>query len=602
MSRPSRSGDADRTAESHARAVTAERPEAMTATLKDDRQDGTSTTTAPPTSAGGRRRRAQLRRLATRWHYGFAGLVGATVLFCLSLTPSLLPRGHVLQGLVSGVLAAIGYGLGVLTVWVARHMSTRPLPEVPRAAWRWLAGIAAVSIALFLYLGSAWQHDIHELIGMDPPPRFGFPIVLIVATLTATGLIGAVRLLRRAAHHVSALLGRWIPAATARVVAGLLVVVLVIGVFNGVVLNGLFAMADSTFRTVNDETQPDVEPPADPLRSGGPASLMWWDSLGNQGRTFIAGGPDPARLRGFAGADVQSPIRVYAGLASAPTSRERAALAVQELQRTGAFSRRVLCVITTTGTGWVNARAVDPLEYMYAGDTALVAMQYSYLPSVISFLVDRERARQAGRDLFNQVYGVWSRMPRDQRPRLLVFGESLGSFGAESAFSGTDDIRNRTDGMLLVGPPSRNGLWSELVADRDPGSPAVLPSYEQGATIQFAANAADLRSGASERPRVVYLQYPSDPITWWSPALIVRRPDWLAEPRGADVLPSMQWYPFVTFSQVTADMAISNAVPAGHGHNFGATPVAAWAHLAPPDGWTDERTAALTAIIAADGD
>ena len=536
---------------------------------------------------------------ATWWRCSFTGLAGATVFFCLSLTPSLLPRGHVVQGLISGILAAIGYGLGVLAVWLVRHLTSRELPHASRTAWRWLAGLAAVSAGAFLYLGSGWQHDIHELIGIDPPARFGFPIVLVIAALLAAILIGLVRLLRRAAQRVSAWLGRWIPAATARIVAGTLVILLLIGVFNGVVLDGLFAAADNTFRTLNDETQPDVEPTADPLRSGGPASLMSWASLGNQGRIFIAGGPDAEQLRSFGGTAAKSPIRVYAGLDSAPTSREQAALAVRELQRTGAFDRRVLCVITTTGTGWVNAQAVDPLEYMYAGDTALVSMQYSYLPSPISFLVDRERARSAGRDLFNQVYGVWTRLPREQRPKLLVFGESLGSFGAESAFSGTDDIRNRTDGMLLVGPPSRNGLWSELVADRDPGSPAVLPSYEHGATVQFAANPADLRSGTSEGPRVVYLQYPSDPITWWAPALMVRRPDWLAEPRGADVSPSMHWFPFVTFSQVTADMAISNAVPAGHGHNFGATPVAAWAHLAAPDGWTAERTAALTAIIAA---
>jgi uncharacterized membrane protein len=370
-------------------------------------------------------------------------------------------------------------------------------------------------------------------------------------------------------------------------------------VFNGVVVDAAFALTDNTFRTLNDETQPEVEPTADPLRSGGPGSLMSWASLGNQGRTFIAGGPDPGRLRGFSGPDAKAPIRVYAGLDSAPSSREQAVLAVRELRRTGAFDRKVLCVITTTGTGWVNLRAVDPLEYMYAGDSALVSMQYSYLPSPISFLVDRERARAAGRDLFNQVYGVWSQLPREQRPRLLVFGESLGSFGAESAFSGTDDIRNRTDGMLLVGPPSRNGLWSEIVAGRDRGSPAVLPSYEQGETVRFAAGAADLERPGPPGQRVVYLQHPSDPITWWSPALMVRRPDWLAEPRGYDVLPSMRWFPFVTFWQVTVDMAVSNGVPPGHGHNFGATPVAAWAHIAPPDGWTADRTAALTAIIAA---
>jgi uncharacterized membrane protein len=138
------------------------------------------------------------------------------------------------------------------------------------------------------------------------------------------------------------------------------------------------------------------------------------------------------------------------------------------------------------------------------------------------------------------------------------------------------------------------------VADRDPGTRAVLPTYEQGATVRFAAGAADL-PGTAANPKVVYLQHPSDPITWWAPELMVRRPDWLAEPRGADVLPSTRWFPFVTFWQLTADMAFANAVPDGHGHRFGATPVAAWAFLAPPAGWTAERTAALTAIIAADG-
>jgi uncharacterized membrane protein len=197
---------------------------------------------------------------------------------------------------------------------------------------------------------------------------------------------------------------------------------------------------------------------------------------------------------------------------------------------------------------------------------------------------------------------VWSRLPRETRPKLLVFGESLGSFGAEAAFSGTDDIRNRTDGMLLVGPPNRNQLWTGYVTDRDPGSPEVLPLIDQGSTVRFAAVPADLdRPTASwETPRVIYLQYPSDPITWWSPRLMVRRPDWLTEPRGSDVLPSMRWYPFVTFWQVSADMAFANGVPAGHGHNFGAMPVMAWAQIAPPEGWTAARTASLTQLISED--
>jgi uncharacterized membrane protein len=533
------------------------------------------------------------------------GLAGAVALFCLSLTPSLLPRGSLLQGVISGILTAIGYGLGVLVVWATRMLSLRPLPRPTRTAWRALAVVAAVAVVVFLALGSSWQREIHRLMGMQPPSRFGFLSVLLVAAPTAAGLVGLVRLLRKLARWAASLLGRWLPAATARVLAGVAVIALALGVLNGVVLDGFFAVTDRAFRTVNGETEPGTTAPADPLRSGGPGSFVSWASLGNQGRSFVAGGPSAAQRLAFNGAPGRDPIRVYAGLDSAPTSRERAALAVRELHRTGAFSRRVLCVITTTGTGWVDPQAVDPLEYMYNGDTALVGMQYSYLPSWLSFLVDKERARQAGRDLFNQVYGVWSRMPVGHRPTLLVFGESLGSFGAESAFSGVDDIRNRVDGMLLVGPPNRNTLWRDLVANRDAGSPEILPRYEHGSTVRFAADPAtdldaDLGQPATTwtRPRVVYLQHPSDPIVWWDPRLLVSRPDWLAEPPGRDVLPSMRWFPFVTFWQVTADMAFSTNVPAGHGHNYGTAAVAAWTDIAPPVGWSAQRAAALADVVA----
>src|SRR5690606_11212588 len=120
------------------------------------------------------------------------------------------------------------------------------------------------------------------------------------------------------------------------------------------------------------------------------------------------------------------------------------------------------------------------------------AMQYSYLPSWLSFLVDSSRAREAGAELFNAVHERWAALPEDDRPRLLVFGESLGADGAEAAFSGVADIRNRTDGVLWVGPPRFSELWSTFVERRDPGSPEHLPVYDGGATVRFAARPEDL--------------------------------------------------------------------------------------------------------------
>ncbi|GIH95664.1 alpha/beta hydrolase [Planobispora siamensis] len=556
--------------------------------------------TGPEHAPGGRSQR--VRRFLGRRRYTLSGLVGATLFFCASVTPSLLPRGWVFQGVISGLLAATGYGLGVLITWLARWVSGRPaLPAPGGTARRVLSAAAVVLIVVFCWLGSGWQHDIHRLMGLAPPPRGGYVLVVLLAALLFAALVGTARLLRRATRALSRLLGRGMAAPAARALGVIVVVALIVGVGNGVVLQGLFGAADRTFAAVNGETSPGVAAPGSPDRSGGPGSAVSWASLGNQGRSFIGGGPSVAELEGFSGTPAMSPIRVYAGLDSAPGTRERAELVVRELERTGGFSRRVLCVIVTTGSGWVNAQGVDPLEYLYNGDTALASMQYSYLPSWISFLVDAERAREAGRELFDAVYRVWSRLPVDRRPLLLVFGESLGSFGAETAFSGSGDMRNRVDGMLLVGPPSSNTLWREFTADRDPGTRQVLPGYEGGETIRFAADpAADLVNPPTAwgRPRVVYLQHASDPITWWSPRLALRRPDWLDEPRGGDVLPAMRWYPFVTFWQVTADMAVAGGAPAGHGHNYGAAPVAAWAQIAPPDGWSAERTAALTGLMA----
>ena len=96
---------------------------------------------------------------------------------------------------------------------------------------------------------------------------------------------------------------------------------------------------------------------------------------------------------------------------------------------------------------------------------------------------------------------------------------------------------------------------------------------------------------------MVYLQHPSDPIVWWAPSLMVSRPDWLEEPRGKDVLPSMRWIPFVTFWQVTADMAFSTGVPTGHGHSYNTQAVAAWADIVAPDRWTTQRTADLVTLL-----
>ncbi|GIH90559.1 alpha/beta hydrolase [Planobispora siamensis] len=528
------------------------------------------------------------------------GSVLATLFFCLSLTPSLLPRSWLLQGVIAGVLAATGYLVGVVAAALVRRLFHRSRSPVRRRLLRRVAVALGVVLCLVsVHFGAQAQREIYALMGMTPPERLGYLNVPLVAAAVFAVLLVLARLLRRVSLALARLLSLWISPAIARLAAAAGVAVLSVSLLNGILTETLLEGADASFKTLNGETSPGTSSPRAATLSGSPSSLVSWASLGLEGRDFVAGGPTEAELLGFSGLPPERPIRVYVGLDAASSVRERAALAVRELERTGAFDRRVLCVITTTGTGWVDPRPADALEFMYNGDTALVSIQYSYLPSWLSFLVDRERARVAGRELFNQVHDHWSRLPAGARPALLVFGESLGVFGGEAAFSGDDDLRNRTDGALFVGPPNSSALWGEFVRGRDPGTPEVLPVYRRGETVRFANRTEDMAapSWPWPFPRVVYLQHPSDPIVWWSPDLVLGRPDWLREPRGEDVLPDIDWYPFVTFWQLTADMVFSLDAPAGHGHDYGGEVAAAWARIAPPSGWDDSRTRALVPIV-----
>ncbi|HVT68932.1 MAG TPA: alpha/beta-hydrolase family protein, partial [Trebonia sp.] len=326
-----------------------------------------------------------------------------------------------------------------------------------------------------------------------------------------------------------------------------------------------------------------------------------WPTLGRQGRTFVGSGPTAAQISRFSGQVADEPIRVYAGLESAPSIAAESALAVRELERTGAFGRAVLVVATTTGTGWVNPAMIDPLEYMYDGDTAVAAIQYSYLPSWISFIADKAPAQEAGRDLFDAVYARWSQLPPAHRPKLVVLGESLGSFGGENAFSGADDIRDRTSGVVWVGPTNSNTLWSRFTAARDPGSPEWQPVDQGGRTVRFITGPQELTPPAPgwTDPHAVYLQNTSDPIVWWNWSLAFHQPDWLSGTAPPGVTSAMHWYPLVTFWQVAGDLALSTAVPAGHGHTYGMYQGAtAWAAVIPPPGWTDRRSAQLGTLPA----
>jgi uncharacterized membrane protein len=91
----------------------------------------------------------------------------------------------------------------------------------------------------------------------------------------------------------------------------------------------------------------------------------------------------------------------------------------------------------------------------------------------------------------------------------------------------------------------------------------------------------------------LWAQNTSDPVVWWTPRLVLERPDWLEEPRAPGISEQMNWFPLVTFWQVLADMTAGLGVPPGHGHRYGGLIADGWAAVAAPPGWTAEETARL---------
>ncbi len=537
-------------------------------------------------------------------HLDFVGVSFGALFFCLSLTPSLLPRDWLFQGVIGGLNAAIGYGIGVFVGKMVRRFVLRRRnwwPPSKRVLY-WLKGatvaLSATACVLMLIPAAAWQRRVSAVMGIEGPGTPGYLRTLIIALLVGGICVAAARVLIDLIKTMARFfIRRWhLHDEVALFIGTAIVVVLAITLINGVAIRGFLAGANRVFQPQNTTTRAGTTQPLDPERSGSPASFAPWDTLGFQGRNFVATGPDADELTRLNGAPAKEPIRIYAGLQSADTDEERMDVLVRELDRTGAFDRKVLVIIPTTGTGWINPVAARALELMYNGDTALVGSQYSYLPSWISFLGDREKSTESGRMMIDAIHGRWMQLPPDRRPKLMLYGESLGSMAGQGAFGWLPDIaRMGFSSVLWVGPPNASPLWRGLTIRRDPGTPEVEPRYDNGRTVRFSQSTDTAEIvGDTDAPwegtRVLFLQHPSDPIVWWSEDLLFSRPDWLKEPPGRGRTPVMRWYPIVTFWQVAADMTNAASVPGGHGHNYGELVLDGWAAVAPPDGWTAEDT------------
>ncbi|SDZ79471.1 alpha/beta hydrolase [Microbulbifer marinus] len=522
--------------------------------------------------------------------FSIPGLLLGTVFFALSLTPSLIPRSDLMQGAISGVSFTAGYAVGALCSWLWRYLGLPTPADRARRLLLWIAvAVCGLLVVAFLWRASHWQNSVRALMGLEEVSG-GRPLTVTLVALALFLLLLAIgRLFRRTFFFLSRKLEHVIPRRVS-VLFGLLAAFwLFWAVVNDVLLSAALRTVDSIYQKLDAGIQPDMQAPTDPDKPGGAKSLVRWQDMGHQGRRYLALGPTATDIGAVTG-QAMAPIRVYVGLNAAETPAERARLALEELKRVGGFSRSTLVLITPTGTGWVDPGGINSVEFLHRGDIASVAAQYSYLPSPIALMTEDAYGRETAEALFQSIYGYWRELPPESRPKLYLFGLSLGALNSDRSFDFYDIIDDPFHGALWTGPPFRSDTWRDVTAHRDAGSPAWLPQFGGGAVVRFGNHFGGYEAGRVPwgNFRIAYLQHASDPIVFFEPEALFRRPAWMEVPRGPDVSPDLQWYPIVTMFQLAADMHAGIA-PMGYGHSYApADYVRAWLALTEPAGWSEQ--------------
>lgn len=539
------------------------------------------------------------------------GLVTSQVFGWAALGPSLIPRRWWMTALALSLSQISGYVTG------------RTMHLVGRGGWFVLKRVFAWRTVLEL-VAPGWS-DVPGLRRRLPTPRLAAPLAGILGALLGAGTIVSLRSSVKRQSEIAGLVHARMPATReqlAGIAAGASIATAALGlewlriatthglrrrmrgyapaavaatIGVAIPFATLWLLSDRTVRRIwrslvdsatsaNDLDVPGVTRPVTHLRSGSPESPIPWAALGRHGRAFVGSGQRATGISAATGRAAMEPIRAFASVTSWRSIAGAARAAASELRRTGAYERDALVITTTTGTGWLSDWSIGAVEHLTDGNCASVAVQYTVLPSGLAAIGHPNAPVVAARALLAAVEADLAERTPHQRPRVYVTGESLGAYGVLGAVDSIDDLLARVDGGVLAGTPRISKHWNDLVARRDAGSPEVTPVIDGGAHVRFVTRPDELAADhdgapfpAWASPQLVFLQHASDPIVWWSPRLLLRRPDWLRERAGRDVTRAMSWMPIVTFWQITTDMPASVDTPGGVAHRYFEEYVPAWA-------------------------
>ena len=183
------------------------------------------------------------------------------------------------------------------------------------------------------------------------------------------------------------------------------------------------------------------------------------------------------------------PCRCTSGWTTRRPPRERVDLAMAELERTGALDRSLLVLVSPTGTGYVNYVAVAALQYLALGrrrhrDAAVLAPPVAAVPRH-----GARAAREQNRLLWLRILQRLRERP-GPRPRVVLFGESLGAHTSQDVFLhwgtlGLDAMG--IDRALWIGTPY-GSKWMRQVTrgdrlDVDREAVAVVNDHAQLAAL-----------------------------------------------------------------------------------------------------------------------
>jgi uncharacterized membrane protein len=310
-------------------------------------------------------------------------------------------------------------------------------------------------------------------------------------------------------------------------------------------------------------------PPSNEFVSGGPRSVSPFEELGLQGRRFVTEVIPPSTIDETLGeSGALHPVRVYVGVESEPLyATGRSEIALEEMERLGAFDRKYLLLVSPTGTGWVDHTVVEAAEILARGDIATVCIQYGKAPSFLEV-----QGVSLGRAQFRQLlWGVRQRLtgvPAADRPKVLVFGESLGAWSSSDVImhqgiAGFDHYG--IENALWFGLPGL-ARWSRT-GMREGRNP-LTPEGTVGAFDRFEQY-EELSEEERKALRAIVVDHDNDPISQMSLRMAVKRPPWLnGEPRR-NVPEGMRWQPMITFIQVLADAMNAMVTIPGEYKSFG---------------------------------